>query len=88
MNSNDIKQAIVSGCYDFLGSLDYSKAGIMVIPEGSYGIIRVNTKYLSKVRAGMTLIDKIASQKAIVRTLGVSGMINKARQRYRKTGGK
>ena len=81
INLASIKNSINDNCYDFLGQLDYSRAGIMIMDSGNNGVIRVSNKYLSKVRAAIMFIDKIDNKPVIVRTITVSGILKKARAR-------
>ncbi len=65
-----------------LGTFDSAGAGIMVLPskydyKGQKGVLKVNHRYLDKVKAGFCLINDIDGNKVIVRSLGASGMINK-----------
>ncbi len=65
-----------------LGTFETAKAGIMFLPDKynqqkQRGILKVNHDYLDKVKASLCLIKKIDNQKAIVRSLSASGMINK-----------
>jgi len=70
----DIKKAILERCLKFLGQLGCAKAGIMIIKPN---VIRVNTKYVSDVRASLTLIEKINNEKVIIKTTKVSGVLKK-----------
>lgn len=68
---------------EFLGELGMAKAGIWLHsevwnPEKQAGIIRVNHKYVNELKAGLTFIQQIQNKDVIVRSLGVSGIINKA----------
>ena len=52
------------------------------------GIIKVNHKHVDELKSALTLIEKINNKKVIVKSLGVSGILNKAEQRYLKWGEK
>ncbi len=79
LSNNNVKKAIEDACSSFMGELDYSKAGIMILGNLDTGVVRVNNKYLNKVRAGMMLIDSIDNHKVIIETVGISGILKKAR---------
>ncbi len=87
---NDFRQvsnAIWSSALKFLGELETSKAGIWVLAdkwnaEKQKGIIRVNNKYVDKLKASLAMITKIKMQKAIVKSVGISGILNKAERFY------
>ena len=61
-----------------------AKAGVMIMANGNNGIVRMNNKYLSKVRAAIMLIDNIKNERVMINTLGVSGILNKARSLFGK----
>lgn len=66
-----------------LGVFDSAKAGVMVLNEKydsktQKGILKVNNRYLGKLKAAIVMIETIASEKVIIRSLGTSGMIGKA----------
>lgn len=65
----------------FLGELGYGRAGIMVLDlwDENRGIIRTSTKSVDQVKTALAMVEKIGNQKAIVKTIGVSGMLNKAK---------
>ncbi len=50
--------------------------------EKQRGLIRVNNKSLDKLRATLALVEQINSQKAIVRSIGASGVLKKAENNY------
>ncbi len=66
-----------------LGVFESANAGIMFLhdkynPEKQKGILKVNYKYLDKVKASFCFVNKIENKNVIVRSLGASGMLNKA----------
>ena len=46
------------------------------------GVIRVNTKYLNDIKTGLSLVKKIDENRVIIKTVGVSGILKKAKQKY------
>lgn len=86
-NFNAVSEAIIAKAYEFLGTLGMSRANIALIkdcwnPELQRGIIKVHTKHLNELRAVLALVDKISNTNATVRSIGVSGILLKAKQRY------
>ena len=72
-----------------LGQLGIAKAGIRILPEKwnlelQKGIIKVNHKHVDELKSALTLIEKINNKKVIIKSIGVSGILNKAEQRYLK----
>jgi RNase P/RNase MRP subunit POP5 len=82
-----VSDAIWGNALEYLGVLGCAEAGIIMLPdkynqERQRGMIRVNNKSVDKLRATLALIDQINNQKVIVRSVGVSGIMNKAESRY------
>jgi ribonuclease P/MRP protein subunit POP5 len=80
-------KAILDSANGFLGSSGASEAGIIPMDEqwntmNQRGIIRVNNKHVDKVRASFIFIQKIKGTDAIVRSIGASGILRKAKNRY------
>ncbi|HLC55447.1 MAG TPA: Rpp14/Pop5 family protein [Candidatus Nanoarchaeia archaeon] len=74
-----IQEALLEGLQQFLGELGMAKAGVQLLDQaGQRGILRTNSKEISNVKAGLSLVKHINQQKVAVRTLGVSGLHNKA----------
>jgi len=72
---------------EYLGSLGSSKAGVMVLaqrynPEKQRGLIRVGHKFLDSVRASLCFITNIGGTQVIVRSVGASGTMKKAYDKY------
>lgn len=77
------QEAIMTEVHTFLGDLDLANAGVWFIddkwnPKNQRGILRVTDTHLDKLRAVLTLINKMRGQDVIVRSLGASGMITTA----------
>lgn len=72
------------GFIDTLGMLGTAKAGIRMIPERwdqrtQRGIIRVNHRFVNEAKAALIMIRHIGNIPVIIRSLGVSGTLRKAR---------
>jgi len=75
---------ILTQCNALLGIFDGGKAGIMGAKynsEKSTGIIRVNNKYVDKLKVCLGLIKKINNQEVTIDCILVSGMLNKAAEK-------
>jgi ribonuclease P/MRP protein subunit POP5 len=83
LNSNEIKQSIDDALLKFIGEFGYAKAGpLFVQTKNNKGIIRINNKYLNEIKTSLALIEKIKNKKVIIKTIGVSGILKKARLKY------
>ena len=86
-DNSAIYNTIYNAAYSFMGELGVSKAGMMMIQDKwnddkQRGLIKVGHLHVDHLRAALTLIDKIEDQQVIVRSIGVSGILKKAEQRY------
>ena len=80
-----VEAAIQDKSLEFIGELGCAEAGIMILKDkydqqNQRGVIRVNNKNLNKLRATLALIGQIDNTDVIVRSVGASGMLNKAEQ--------
>jgi len=84
LNHNEVRKAVNSVLLQFLGELGFAKAGVMILEDwkGRKGIMKVNHKHVDNVKAGLALIKNIGTESVIVRTVGVSGILKKARSKF------
>lgn len=74
---------VISKLREILGVFDFAKAGVMPIKYISHkntAIIRVATNSLDKIRAAFLFIDTIGTKEVILRSLQVSGAVNKVEE--------
>lgn len=82
-NSKSVNNFIVRECQNLLGIFDGSKAGLMPVDyneKKNIGIIRLNNRYVDKVRVCLGMITKINNIDITIETIYVTGMINKAKK--------
>jgi len=82
----EVSKALWNAFSFFIGELELAKAGIMVIAntfnkDVQKGVIRVNNRYVDHVKAALVFVKAIEQQPVIVRSLIVSGVLNKALKR-------
>lgn len=82
-----VSEAIWSSVLGFLGELETGKAGIWIMPEKwneqkQRGLIRVNHRYVEKLKASLALVEEIQQNNVIVKSVGTSGIIKKAEGKY------
>ena len=87
-----VSNAILHASAEFLGQLGVSKAGLLVLSDkwdknSQRGIVRVSHNHVDNLKAALTMIGKINDNDAIVKSVGVSGILNKAEKRYLKIAG-
>ena len=80
---NDVKKEIDTKMLKFLGELGYGKAGLMIVEgNGNKGIIKVNNKHVDEARTALALVKDLNDEKVVIQTLGVSGILKKAKERW------
>ncbi len=84
----EVKQEIEDKMLQFLGELGYGKAGIIILNEwqDNKGMLKVNTKYLNNVKTALSLITSIEGQRVLIKSIGVSGILSKAKDKFLKGG--
>ena len=83
----EINNAIYETAKDFLGNLGMARAGIVIINdkfdmEKQRGILKVSNRHIDELRASLIFIKDINGKEAIVRSIGASGILKKAQQKY------
>jgi len=84
-----VNKAILEAAKDFLGISVMSRAGILPINDKwnanlQRGIIRVNNKHVDNLKASLIFVKNINGKDAIVKSVGASGILRKAQQKYLK----
>jgi len=87
MQYSDLLNAIWHSILNFLGEFGASEAKIWIIrnlydEKKQYGMIRCSHKYLERIRAALSLIERVGDTRVIIKVLGVSGTIKAARMKY------
>ena len=86
---NLISSAIMEASLRFLGQFGAAKAGLMVLSNKwnaqlQRGIMKVSHKHVDAVKAALTFADKIDNADVIFKSVGVSGILRKAENKYLK----
>jgi len=78
------KKSVEESLQGFLGTLGMAKAGVLFLNDWkkNRGIMKVNTQYVNEVKAALALVQEIAGEKEIIRSVGVSGSLEKIRSLY------
>jgi ribonuclease P/MRP protein subunit POP5 len=86
-NFDSVQSSLQKECLDFLGTDSYSDSGITFIKERwnstkQRGMIKVNPKSVDKLKTSLALVKTIDNKQVIVNTVGVSGIIKKAEDKF------
>jgi len=84
---SEVSRAIWSSTLSFAGTKGAARMGMWVFPEKynpekQRGLIRVSHRSLDELKASLALIKNIEEQPVIVRSIGASGIMEKAEQKY------
>jgi ribonuclease P/MRP protein subunit POP5 len=83
MKERDVSDAITQSLHEYIGDLGMAQAGLQFIKwKNNKGIARVNHTSADLLKASFTFIRSIKNKKAIVRSLGTSGILIKAQKNY------
>ncbi|MBI2647534.1 hypothetical protein HYW99_03585 [Candidatus Woesearchaeota archaeon] len=82
-----LSNAIWQCSLQLLGQLGVAKSGLMVLTNKwnqklQRGIIKVNHKHVDALKASFIFARKIENKEVILRSIGVSGILNKAEKKY------
>lgn len=88
-NFDAVSESIFNSTEQFIGKLGMSEAGLLSLKDkwnsnSQRGLLRVNHKNVDKLKAALTMIEKIEEKDVIVKSVGVSGILNKAVDKYLK----
>jgi len=75
-----IEKAITDSMLSFVGELGTSQAGILFPKQG---IMKVSHRSTEQARAAMALVKQAGGKPVVLKSLGTSGMLNKA-EKYLK----
>ncbi len=82
---NEIIKAVNDEAIKFLGTLNYGKAGIMMLSvDNNEGIVKVNNKFTNHLKTSLILINAIDNKRVIFKTKAMSGILKKAKNKYLK----
>src|SRR3989338_606948 len=82
-----VNKAILDAAKSFLGNIGMARAGIIAMNDQwnedmQRGVIRVNNKHVDDLKASLVFAGNIEGKEAIDRSIGASGILKKARQKY------
>jgi len=84
-SNKDRSSEILKKVTNFLGVFESAKAGIQSVEynkKKQRGVLRVSTKQLDKLRTSLAMVNQLNDEEVMIRTIGVSGILKKARTKY------
>ena len=80
----EAKKEVSNKMKQFIGELGTAQAGLMHLKDwqDNKGIIKVNAQHVDHAKASLSLIKTINEKKVTVKSVAVSGIINKLRKKY------
>lgn len=82
VNMKEAQLEIMHAITASLGTVTSAKAGIQFLDmKNNKGIIRVNQNYADDVKAACIFINNIKGKKTVIKTISVSGILNKTRKK-------
>ncbi len=87
---NSVSNGVMKSMLQLLGQLGTAKAGIIMLdnkwnPKAQRGIVKVSNRHVDALKAALAFAHKIDDKEVIFRSIGVSGILKKAEERYLKT---
>ena len=82
-----VNNAILEAAKELLGSVGMARAGIIAMNDQwnedmQRGVIRVSNRHVDDLKASLVFAGSIDGKEAIVRSVGASGILKKAKQKY------
>jgi RNase P/RNase MRP subunit POP5 len=83
----EVYQAIWQKSNEYLGRFETARAGLWLLADKwdqkkQKGILKINNKYMDKIKAVFALTTEVGKEKAILRSVGASGILNKAEKKF------
>lgn len=85
INMYEVQNELINQLHQLLGVFQSGEAGIMPLKfddKISRGIIRVNHKSVDLIKSCFVMIKSIKDVPVCIRTIGVSGIMKKAKENY------
>ena len=88
-NPKPIGDSILNSCQRLMGEIGMAKAGLLILNDKynkikQKGIIKVNNKMVDNLKSALCFIKEIDGKIAIVKSVGVSGILKKAQDKFIK----
>lgn len=79
-------KSIRDAMHQYIGDLGMSQAGLSFLPDwdANKGILCVNRNSVNEAKASIALVNEVGGKKAAVKSIAVSGILNKARQKSKE----
>lgn len=84
LSFNEVKEAISKEFLGLVGRLGMAKSNLSFLEDWkeNRGIIKISNKSIDYIKASFVCLKKINKNDVCIRSLGVSGLLNKTRRNY------
>lgn len=84
LHPREVGRAVQDAGVRVMGEFGMAAAGMVMLPDWKHarGMLKVRHYYVDAVKASFLTIQEIQGKKAEVRSVGVSGMLGKARLKF------
>jgi ribonuclease P/MRP protein subunit POP5 len=84
-----VSDEIIAKSLELIGQLGVAKAGIQPLADCwnsrlQRGIIRVGHKHVDELKASLSFVENINNKKTVLKSIGVSGILKKTKEKYLK----
>jgi RNase P/RNase MRP subunit POP5 len=84
---NAVSEQITAKSLEMIGQLGVARAGIQPLADCwnarlQRGIIKVGHRYTDELKASLAFIQKVNNEGVIFKSIGMSGILDKAKQKY------
>ena len=87
LNFSNLKESVIDSYRNLFGELILAKTAIDFVEfNNKKGILKVSNKYVNNIKASFCFVRKINKGDVIIRSLGVSGILNRARLKFMSGG--
>lgn len=85
--ADQVSNAVMDSFHTLFGVFGSAEAGLLMLtnkyqPKTQRGMIRVNHRNVDKLRASLCFVREIGNQPATIRSVGLSGILQKAEKKF------
>lgn len=83
LNAKKLSNSVYKQIQNLIGEINMAKAGIIMLEgKDNKGIVSSTNKLANEVVSALTLVSYLDNQEVKIKTLGMSGILKKAKNKY------